>query len=76
MARALRIEYPSPYPPRHAVPPVDHRQGWRTNQYERFEQRRRLELETKGEAEPFAGFSEPEGKAKELPPAKRKGREK
>jgi len=76
MARALRIEYPSPFPPRHAVPPVGHGQGWRTNQYERFEQRRRLDLEAKGEAELAAGFSELEGKAKKLPPAKRKGRKK
>jgi hypothetical protein len=27
MARALRIEYPSPFPPRHAVPPVGHGQA-------------------------------------------------
>jgi hypothetical protein len=55
---------------------VGHGQGWRTNQYERFEQRRRLDLEAKGEAELAAGFSELEGKAKKLPPAKRKGRKK
>jgi hypothetical protein len=55
---------------------VGHGQGWRTNQYERFEQRRRLELEATGGAELAAGFSELEWKAKELPPARRKGRKK